>query len=95
MLDPRMLLKLVPTTNMLHHLNKRGGKSKNSDETWKTSKSPNTVPSAVMGVAQPKSVLQDEDMTEERKLLLNPLLYGFSLGDKTWGKYMSAGQWTY
>ena len=27
------------------------------------------------------------DLTEEQKMLLSPLLYGFSLGDKTWGAF--------
>jgi len=28
-----------------------------------------------------------KDITEEHKMLLNPMLYGFTLGDKTWGGF--------
>ncbi len=27
------------------------------------------------------------ELSEEQKLLLKPVLYGFSLGDKAWGKH--------
>jgi hypothetical protein len=33
-----------------------------------------------------KEPIIKEYLTEDQKLLVNPQLYGFSLGDKTWGK---------
>ncbi|KAF4461135.1 P-loop containing nucleoside triphosphate hydrolase [Fusarium albosuccineum] len=32
-----------------------------------------------------------DNLTSEQKLLLNPVLYGFSLGDKTWGAFAVSG----
>jgi adenylate kinase family enzyme len=34
-----------------------------------------------------KSPIAITDITEEHKMLLNPVLYGFSLGDKIWGAF--------
>lgn len=33
--------------------------------------------------------MRREVLTAEHKMMLNPVLYGFSLGDKTWGKFVS------
>ena len=35
--------------------------------------------------------LVETDLTENQKMLLNPLAYGFSLGDKIWGAIFSNG----
>ena len=32
--------------------------------------------------------MRREVLTAEHKMMRNPVLYGFSLGDKTWGKFV-------
>ncbi|KAH8169875.1 ATPase family associated with various cellular activities (AAA) domain-containing protein [Sarocladium implicatum] len=88
MLDPKMLLKLSVNTTMLCHVNQKSIRAKGEDSNWATlGRSYGTLPESLKGVAKPQSVLEEQGMAEEHKMMLNPLLYGFSLGDKTWGQF--------
>ncbi|KAK3901434.1 P-loop containing nucleoside triphosphate hydrolase [Staphylotrichum tortipilum] len=42
----------------------------------------------IPSISVPMSV---EKLTDDDKMMLNPVLYGFSLGDKTWGAFAVAG----